>query len=243
LQYGILAVFAFMGVKCLMLYITLHYHYRAEKGRNGHSKDIHRALTTLYAASIYTKPVGYLEFEVEDGLIRNPESNFGLRNKASMGAHALLNKIGYGSSKSARYFGDTAVKSHWFGHGSAYAVVERALGHEKSSAALATRIWKSLVVHGEDQLVLTDIQEVLGPHRLDEAKVIFGAIDENDSKSLTLEEMVWTVIEAGRIRYNIYKSMACMNHCLTTFEMIMLFIICSLIGYFALISCKSPTSF
>jgi Ca2+-binding EF-hand superfamily protein len=62
------------------------------------------------------------------------------------------------------------------------------------------------------------LPEVLGPYRRDEAIEIFKVIDDNESGDIRLEEMVWTVVEAGRIRHAIYQQMTDINHCINTFD-------------------------
>lgn len=106
-----------------------------------------------------------------------------------------------------------------------YAIVERALGHPRSAAALAKRIWMSLVPNNKDMLTAEDIADVLGPHSREEAQDLFKILDENDSGDITLNEMVWTVIEAGRIRHAIYSGMHDINRAINVFDWICLLII------------------
>lgn len=108
----------------------------------------------------------------------------------------------------------------------------------KSAAALATRIWRSLVAQDEDALKTSDIEEVLGPYRINETQKIFKTIDENESEDVRLDEMVMTVVEAGRIRSAIYKGMVDIDHCLNTFEWIIIVFITIIMTYFILILCE-----
>ena len=120
-------------------------------------------------------------------------------------------------------------------------VIERALGDSKSAAALATRIWKSFVPEGEDRLRADDIAEVLGPFRKEEAQSLFQTIDENESKDLTLEELIFTVVEVGRVRRAIYQGMEEMDHCLNTFDWILQLMLGVVMVALILITCKCPS--
>lgn len=224
--------------KCLILYISIHYHSRAEQGRNTHSKEIYAALAKLYDTSVYIHPVGSPQFTVEDTLIKHPGSDIAKQMAEGKEAQKFLGRMGYRTAKKGRYFGDDPNKSRWFAYGDSYGVIERALAHEKSAAALATRVWRSLVANGEDSLKASDIEEVLGPYRREEAQSIFKAIDENESKDIKLEEMVLTSIEAGRIRSDIYRGMVTINHCLNTFEWIIIGTIATIMTFFILLLCK-----
>lgn len=232
-------VIAFLLIKLLILYISIHYHSRSNQGRIAHSKDLYSSLATLYDASLYANPKGTPQFKVEDTLISSPGSNIASRMQEEKDAGEFLGRVGFRGAKKARYFGDDTRKDHWFGHGSSYGIVQRALANPKSAAALATRIWRSLVADGEDVMKASDIQEVLGPYRSEESKRIFAAIDENESKDIKLEEMVWTTIEAGRIRADIYKGMTQIDHCLNTFEWILIGSVTTVMTYFILLLCKS----
>ncbi|KAH6675740.1 hypothetical protein B0J14DRAFT_441648, partial [Halenospora varia] len=222
--------------KVLMLYITIHYHYRSDQKRNTRSKELHTALTTLYEASVYSYPLGSPSFIVEDTLISNPGSDIIQRVNQGKEARQFLGRLGFGSGKTARFFGNmrTNPESHWFTAGTAYAIVERALADPKSAAALATRIWKSLVEEGQDALKKEDIVEAFGPYRREEALATFKAIDENESNDIRLDEIVWTVVEAGRVRRDIYRQMADVNHCLNTFEWVILTLITVAMTFFIL---------
>lgn len=233
------AVVAYLLIKLLILYMSIHYHSRSQQGRMTHSKDMYSALATLYDASLYTHPRGSPQFKIEDTLISHPSSKITSKMQEERAAGEFLGRVGFRGAKKARYFGDDTQKDHWFGHGSSYGVVQRALADPKSAAALATRIWRSLVADGEDSLKVSDIEEVLGPYRSEESKKIFTTIDENESKDVKLEEMVWTTIESGRIRADIYKGLTQIDHCLNTFEWILIGSVMLVMTYFILLLCKS----
>jgi hypothetical protein len=231
----------FLVEKCLILYISIHYHYRREHDRIAHSKEMHTALATLYEASVSTYPVHNTLFAIEDHLIHNPDSKLSMTPGRAEKASKFLNRLGFGSAKKRSFFGDIHYekkRTHWADFGSPYTVVERALQDSKSAAALATRIWKSFASEGEDKLKAEDIAEVLGPFRKEEAQTLFQTIDENESKDLTLEELVWTVVEVGRVRRNIYQGMEQMNHSLNTFDWILQLMLAIVMIALILITCK-----
>jgi len=209
--------------KIAILYITIHYHFRSDLGRISTSKDLHNALISLYEASIYLYPVGTPEFESEDIMIGNATG-------AEHGEHRVrasryLARLGIDSYAMTSFFGDfmsSDPKSHWLRPASNYATVERAMANSKSAAALARRIWMSLVPAGKDCLTSEDIAEVLGPFRKAEAKQYFTALDQNELGDIRLEEMEWTVTEAGKIRNAIYRGMQNADHCINTLDWILL---------------------
>lgn len=226
----------YLLIRILVLYITVHYHYRSDQVQITHSKEMHQALATLYEASIYLHPVNSRHFVLEDSIIRN-SSGSGTESASRQSAGELLRKVGMDGHNIAHFFGNfkSHKHSHWLHPGTSYAVVERSLSHPKSAAALAKRIWMSLVVQGKEAFSAEDIAEVLGPYRRDEALDIFKIIDENESGDIRLDEMVWTVVEAGRIRHSIYQTMADINHCINTFDWIALIILAGLMIFFILL--------
>ncbi len=219
--------------KLLILYISVHYHYRSDHGRITHNKQMHGALVTLYEVSIYLHPVHSRHFAVEDSIIQH---SWGTAKESAsrQDAGQFLRKVGMAGDKIANFFGNfkSDSQSHWLHPSAPYAVVERALSHPKSAAALAKRIWMSLVVQGRDAFSAEDIAEVLGPYRREEALEIFKTIDENESGDIRLDEMVWTIVEAGRIRHAVYQGMADINHCINTFDWIALILIAMVMTFY-----------
>ncbi|KAK3332798.1 hypothetical protein B0T19DRAFT_482982 [Cercophora scortea] len=211
--------------KIAMLYVTIHYHFRSDLGRIAHSKDMQNALMALYETSISLHPVGTPEFANEDMLIANATGSE--HGEYRVRASRYLGRLGIDSYALTSFFGNflsepESSKSHWLRPSSSYATVERAIANPKSAAALARRIWSSFVVFGNDKLRAQDIAEVLGPFRKEEAQGYFKVLDENESGDIQLDEMEWTVIEAGRIRNAIYRGMHSADHCINTFDWVML---------------------
>ena len=222
--------------KLLILSITIHHHFRSDLGRISSTKDMQNALMALYEASIYIYPVGTVEFTDEDVIIGNATG-------AEHGEHRVratryLAKLGVDSYALTSFFGNflsSDPKSHWLRPASSYAIVERALANPKSAAALARRIWVSMVPVGKDSLKANDIAEVLGPFRKEEAQKYFKTIDQNEMGDIRLDEMEWTVTEAGKVRHNIYRSMQNADHCINSLDWILLFFIGIIMTFFIMV--------
>ncbi|KAM7196962.1 Mechanosensitive ion channel protein 8 [Rhypophila sp. PSN 637] len=209
--------------KALILYITIHYHFRSNMGRIAHSKDMQNTLMALYDASVYLYPVGSAEFIEEDALIGNATGSE--HGEYRLYATRYLARLGIDTYALTSFFGNFLQrdpKRHWLRPASTYATVERAMANPRSAAALGRRIWMSFVVVGKDKLSAQDIAEVLGPFRKAEADQHFKVLDENEAGDIQLDEMEWTVAEAGRVRNNIYRSMHSADHCINTFDWVCL---------------------
>ncbi len=238
LMVGTLWVAFYFVERIMILYISVHYHYRADHGKIAHSKDMQNAIMALYEASLYLHPAFSGAFDAEDMLIRNAKGDE--RSSARVRASSYLARLGIDGYKLASFFGDFVSedpRSHWLRPASTYAAVERALANPRAAAALGRRIWMSLVVRGSEWLTADDVAEVLGPYRREEALGCFKVIDENESGDIRLDEMVMTMVEAGRIRHDIYQHMHDLDHCLNTFDWICLFILGTVMVSF---TSKSP---
>ncbi|KAH8893311.1 hypothetical protein GQ53DRAFT_684923 [Thozetella sp. PMI_491] len=222
--------------KLVILYITIHYHYRSDLVRIQHSKDVQNTLMALYEASLYLYPLGTNEFAEEDMLIRNATGS--AHDERRKRVTSFLSRMGFDTYELISFFGNflsSNRNSHWLRPASSYAVVERAAANPKSAAALARRIWMSMAVLGRDSLTAEDIAEVLGPFRREEAVAHFKVLDENQSGDIQLDELCLTVIEAGRIRHAIYQNMNDIDHCINTFEWIALLFLGVVMLFFILV--------
>ena len=125
-------------------------------------------------------------------------------------------------------------KLHRLTSNSSSRIVDKALEDPRSSAALAKRIWLSLVPQGRDTLTVDDIVEVIKNHRRQEAEECFRAIDINHNGDLTLNELVLTLIEMGRERRAIYQGMMDIDRALNSFDWICIVVlacvICAYLG-------------
>ena len=225
-------------VKIIIIYITVHYHYRSDNGRIDKSKNLLDALGALYETSVYLDPVYSKRFQAEDLIIRHASSSTAGKGQE---VAKFFQRIGGLGSKAVSLFGSaigSQGKSHWFKAGSTYTTIERAMGNTKSAAALAQRIWISLASEGKDVLTAEDIAEAFGPHRKEDAQQIFNILDENENGDIQLDEMVQTVVEASKTRSSIYQSIIDINHSINTFEWVLLIVIATTV---VLIICKSTT--
>ena len=209
--------------KILILYMCIHFHYRADFHRLQKSKQMQTALCSLYDASTYLcRP--YDEKLVMEDLIIHDSSLSG-QDSTRREAAKLFQMVGGGMSTFVSLVGTSlgaGAKSHWFKADSSYAAVEKALEHPKSAAALAKRIWMSLVAEGKTAFTVDDIVEAFGPHRRKEAEACFETLDENKNGDIRLSELVPTVVEAGRTRMAMYEGMHDIDHAINTLDWILL---------------------
>ena len=108
---------------------------------------------------------------------------------------------------------------------SSLAVVDNALESQRSAAALAKRIWISLVPEAHDVLTVNDILEVLGPQRSAEAEEAFRVLDDNENGDLTLKEMVLIVLETANTRRAVYQGMTDIDHAISSLHWIVIILI------------------
>ena len=117
------------------------------------------------------------------------------------------------------------LKSKFRHVGSSLAVVDNALESQRSAAALAKRIWISLVPQAHNVLTVNDILEVLGPRRREEAEEAFRILDENENGDLTLKEMVLIVLETANTRQAVYQGMTDIDHAINSLHWIVIILI------------------
>jgi hypothetical protein len=208
----------FFFEKMVMLYISIHYHYRADGVRIEEAKCRRNALVTLYDASISLYPAFHTSFRSEDSIIRDEAAG-------GKGAVKFLSKFKSAGSK---------------------VIVDHALESQRASAALAKRIWRSLVPEGRNILTAHDIAEVLGTHRTAEAENAFKILDKNENGDITLSEMVLTVLETSRSRRMVYQGMTDINQAINTLDWICCLLILMTVTFFGSMSgwfCQCQTSF
>lgn len=180
--------------KVTMLFIAIHYHYRADGNRIEKSKRIRKALAKLYDASTSIHPFLQGPFASEDAILRHSKRSKGLNG-------TFLSVRGYKNMSSNL-------------------IVDHALEESRSSAALARRIWLSLVPEGHETLEMQDVIEVFGPGRKSEAEEVFSVIDENENGDVTLNEMILIVVDVGRTRSAVYQGMTDINRAINVLDWI-----------------------
>ena len=234
------AVFYFFE-KILIVYISVHYHYRSDRGRIERSKKLINALATLYDTSVARHSLYGDKFQNQDIIIRDAVAA-GRSNRRD--ALKFFQRIGGASGKVLSAFGNmlgSGEKSHWLKPGSTYAIVEHALEKPASAKALAQRIWLSFVPRGESALTKAYIAGAFNLDQKEEAEKCLTAIDENENGDVRLTEMEPMLVEAGKTRLNIYRNMQEIDHAINTLDWIlfiwiaifMLFVI--LVGYVPLL--------
>lgn len=212
------AALIFVAEKLLIQIISIGYHRTQFTNKIKDSKRNVHLLSLLYDASRTLFPAYCNEFAEEDYII-NDSIDLGLGSSKKAISHnrsgsatpmRLIQNVGRIGDKITSAFGNIASEvtgKQVFNPGSAHSVVVEALEKNKSSEALAKRLWMSFVVEGKDALYQEDIEEVLGHDRVQEAEECFSALDRDGNGDISLDEMVLTVCEIGRERHSIANSL------------------------------------
>lgn len=202
--------------KLIIQLISIGYHRKQFNSKIRDSKHNVHLLSLLYDASRALFPAYCNEFADQDYII-NDSFELGDSNRASGHKRSgsatplrLLQNVGRFGDKVTSVFGNIAHEvtgKQVFNPGSAHSVVVEALEKNKSSVALAQRIWMSFVIEGKDALYEEDIIEVLGPDHHAEAEECFACLDRDGNGDVSLDEMILTVCEFGRERHSIANSL------------------------------------
>lgn len=212
------AALIFLAEKLLIQIISIGYHRTQFTNKIKDSKHNVHLLSLLYDASRTLFPAYCNEFAEEDYII-NDSLDLGLGGSKKAISHArsgsatpmrLIQNVGRIGDKITSAFGNIASEvtgKQVFQPDSAHSIVVEALEKNKSSEALAKRLWMSFVVEGKDALYQEDIEEVLGHDRTQEAEECFSALDRDGNGDISLDEMILTVCEFGRERHSIANSL------------------------------------
>lgn len=223
----------FLAEKAIVQLIGISYHQRSFANRIKASKREIHLLGLLYDASRTLFPMYCPEFAEEDHII-NDSIELMLRGKKGhkrLGSTApmkIIGDVGRIGDKLTSVVGNVASEitgKEVFNPNSAHSIVLEALEKNKSSEALARRIWMSFVVEGHDSLFVDDFKEVLGAAYQDEAEEAFFAIDNDENGDISLEEMVLKVVEMGQERKAISEGMKDIGQALRVFDKILLFFV------------------
>ncbi|KAL8807115.1 MAG: hypothetical protein Q9223_004446 [Gallowayella weberi] len=202
--------------KLIIQLISIGYHRKQFNSKIRDSKHNIYLLSLLYDASRALFPAYCHEFADQDYIINDAfdlgDSNRGSGHKRSGSATPLrlLQNVGRFGDKVTSVFGNIAHEvtgKQVFNPSSAHSVVVEALEKNKSSEALAQRLWMSFVVEGRDALYEEDVIEVLGEEHRAEAEECFACLDRDGNGDVSLDEMILTVCEFGRERHSIANSM------------------------------------
>ena len=207
-----------LAEKLVIQLISIGYHRTQFNAKIQESKHKIYLLSLLYDASRSLFPAYCQEFAEEDYII-NDSVNLGLLDKKTKSGHArsgsatpmrLIQNIGRAGDKLTSAFGNIAHEvtgKQVFNPDSAHSIVVEALEKNKSSEALAKRLWMSFVVEGKEALYQEDIVEVLGAERNHEAEEAFAILDRDTNGDISLDEMILTVCEFGKERHSIANSL------------------------------------
>lgn len=207
-----------LAEKTLVQLISINYHRKQYNSRIKESKRNVQLLGKLYAASRALFPEYCKEFREEDAIISDSILSGGTkdagRRDSVMNPLRLIRNVGQGvgrlGDKVSAAVGNVAQEltgKQLFNSTTPHAIVINALERRRSREALAKRIWLSFVVEGKDALYLDDIVEVFGSGREEEAAECFAMLDRDGNGDVSLEEMILTVAEMGRVRKSIARSM------------------------------------
>lgn len=203
-----------LAEKLLIQLISISYHHTQFHAKIKDSKHRIYLLSLLYDASRHLFPDDCDEFAEEDYIIHDsiniPGSKHGQNHSGSATPMKLLMNVGRFGDKLTSAFGNIASEvtgKQVFNPDSAHSIVVEALEKNKSSEALAKRLWMSFVVEGKEALFMDDVVEVLGADHHDEAEEAFAILDRDCNGDISLDEMILTVCEFGKERHSIASSL------------------------------------
>ena len=196
----------FIAQKLIVQLISVNYHRRQFNARVLESKLKVRMLDGLTEFSLKMFPLNERPFETEDFEIltgidasQQDPSSAKLVGGVAMYTEMLQSTVGNITSEitGARSKQSTAIHN----------LVVEALESKRASRALGARLWQSFVEEGKDALFRSDIEEIFGRGREEEANEVFNLLDQDNNGDISLDEMVMTVLEISRERKAIAASM------------------------------------
>ncbi|KAN0086333.1 Mechanosensitive ion channel domain containing protein [Elaphomyces granulatus] len=209
----------YLAEKTLVQLISVSYHRKQYTTRIKESKRNIYLLGQLYEASRSMFPEDCREFQDEDAIISDSillGAKAGKHHTRSGSATPMRliqnvsHNVGRFGDKLTSAVGNVAQEitgKHVFNPTASHSIVVQALEKKRSCEALARRIFMSFVVDGKDSLYVEDLVEILGSDREAEAEECFKILDRDGNGDVSLEEMILTVAEFGRVRKSIARSM------------------------------------
>jgi hypothetical protein len=196
----------FVAQKLIVQLITVNYHRRQFNARVNESKLKVRMLDGLLEMSLKMFPLSEEPFEREDfemltgiDAAQQEMSSTKVVGGLAMYTEMLQSTVGNMTSEITGAQSKEGAAIH--------NLVVEALEGKRSSRAMGQRLWQSFVMEGKDALYSSDIDELLGPARKEEAHEIFSLLDQDNNGDVSLDEMVMTVLEISRERKAISASM------------------------------------
>jgi hypothetical protein len=219
---GIIVTAIFLAEKTLIQIIAVDYHRKQYDEKIRDAKRLVLILDHLYDASRALFPEFSREFEDEDADIQGNTLADMRTTLAKRGVNTkLLNNLGRARDKATAAFGAMAsdiAGKQMFSATSAHAIVLEALESDRSSKALARRLWLSFVRTDADVLYKQDLIDVLGPQHKGEAEEIFAHLDKDGNGDVSLEEMIMLVVNAAQDRKNRTNSMKDISHAISVLD-------------------------
>jgi hypothetical protein len=219
---GIIVTAIFLAEKTLIQIIAVDYHRKQYDEKIRDAKRLVLILDHLYDASRALFPEFSREFEDEDAEIQGNTLADVRTTLAKRGVNTkLLNNLGRARDKATAAFGAMASDisgKQMFSATSAHAIVLEALESDRSSKALARRLWLSFVKTDADVLYKQDLIDVLGPQHKGEAEEIFAHLDKDGNGDVSLEEMIMLVVNAAQDRKNRTNSMKDISHAISVLD-------------------------
>jgi hypothetical protein len=219
---GIIVAAIFLAEKTLIQIIAVDYHRKQYDEKIRDAKRLVLILDHLYDASRALFPEFSREFEDEDADIQGNTLADMRTTLAKRGVNTkLLNNLGRARDKATAAFGAMAsdiAGKQMFSATSAHAIVLEALESDRSSKALARRLWLSFVRTDAEVLYKQDLIDVLGPEHKDEVEEIFAHLDKDGNGDVSLDEMTMLVVNAAQDRKNRTNSMKDISHAISVLD-------------------------
>ncbi|KAL5117514.1 hypothetical protein ACEQ8H_004544 [Pleosporales sp. CAS-2024a] len=245
-----------LAERVLIQLISISYHRKQFDAKIQESKRNVYLLGVLYDTSRALFPAYCNEFAEEDYTIQDTILDLGLGSKGGgtakhgrSGSHTPLRIIrevgrdaGRIGDKITSLFGTIASEitgKKVFDPNSAHSIVLTALERNRSSEALARRIWMSFVVEGRNELTMEDFVEVMGPARQEEAEECFLSLDRDGNGDISLDEMILTVTDYSRQRKSLNSSMHDVDQAINALDGLLL-TIALIICIFVIIAFLAP---
>ncbi|KAF1920806.1 hypothetical protein BDU57DRAFT_439033 [Ampelomyces quisqualis] len=244
-----------LAERVLIQLISISYHRKQFDSKIKESKRNVYLLGVLYDTSRALFPAYCNEFAEEDYAIQDTILDLGLGSKRGTTKHGrsgsktpmhLVREVGRDAGrigdKLTSVFGAIAQEitgKKVFDPNSAHSVVLTALEKNRSSEALARRIWMSFVVEGKNELTIEDFVEVMGPARQDEAEECFHSLDRDGNGDISLDEMILTVTDYSRQRKSLNSSMHDVDQAINALDGLLL-TIALIICIFVIIAFLAP---
>lgn len=251
----LVATVIILAERVLIQLISISYHRKQFDAKIKESKRNVYLLGVLYDTSRALFPAYCNEFAEEDYAIQDTILDLGLGSKrgttkvGNSGNRTplrLIREVGRDAGrigdKLTSVFGTIASEitgKKVFDPNSAHSIVLTALERNRSSEALARRIWMSFVVEGKEELTIEDFVEVMGPARQDEAEECFHSLDRDGNGDISLDEMILTVSDYARQRKSLNSSMHDVDQAINALDGLLL-TIALIICIFVIIAFLAP---